>query len=139
MILLDTHIWVWWVSENEQLAEDHRRIIQEHIDSGLGVSIISCWEVAKLVEYDRLRLAYPVGRWIREALAYPGIELLDLTPAIVVESTQLPDNFHSDPADQMIVATARVYDIALLTVDSDIVNYPHVQTPQQKMFGDAES
>lgn len=127
MILLDTHVWVWWVNESSMASKDMLRIIQEHQGDGLGVSIISCWEVAKLVERGRLELTMPVERWIKQALAYPGVELLQLTPRIVVESTQLPGEFHRDPADQMLVATARVYDIPLLTADSKLLDYPHVK------------
>jgi PIN domain nuclease of toxin-antitoxin system len=127
MILLDTHVWVWWVNESPMGSKDMLRIIQEHQDDGLGVSIISCWEVAKLVERGRLELSTPVEHWIEQALAYPGVELLELTPRIAVESTQLPGEFHRDPADQMLVATARVYDIPLLTADSKLLDYPHVK------------
>ena len=127
MILLDTHMWVWWVDESPMLTEAMRRAIQEHQDDGMGVSIISCWEVAKLVERGRLQLTMPVERWIEQALAYPGVELIDLTPRIVVESTQLPGVFHHDPADQMIVATARVCGIPLLTADSKLRDYPHLK------------
>jgi len=90
--------------------------------------MISCWEVAKLVEYGRLQLPYPVAEWLDQALAYPSVRLLDLTPRIVVESTQLPRPFHRDPADQLIVATARVYNCPLVTVDPKILGYPHVHT-----------
>lgn len=128
MILLDTHVWVWWVNESSMASTGMLRIIQEHQGDGLGVSIISCWEVARLVERGRLELTVPVERWIKQALAYPGVELLQLTPRIVVESTQLPGEFHRDPADQMLVATARVYDIPLLTADSKLLDYPHVKT-----------
>lgn len=128
MILLDTHVWVWWVNESSMASKGMLRIIQEHQGDGLGVSIISCWEVARLVERGRLELTVPVERWIKQALAYPGVELLQLTPRIVVESTQLPGEFHRDPADQMLVATARVYDIPLLTADSKLLDYPHVKT-----------
>jgi PIN domain nuclease of toxin-antitoxin system len=127
MILLDTHVWVWWVNESPMGSKDMLRIIQEHQDDGLGVSIISCWEVAKLVERGRLELSTTVEHWIEQALAYPGVELLELTPRIAVESTQLPGEFHRDPADQMLVATARVYDIPLLTADSKLLDYPHVK------------
>jgi PIN domain nuclease of toxin-antitoxin system len=61
------------------------------------------------------------------ALNYPGVQLLDLTPQIAIESTQLPGNFHRDPADQIIVASARIHDCPLLTVDDKILNYPHVK------------
>ena len=127
MILLDTHVWVWWVNESPMLTDAMRRTIEEHQGEGLGVSIISCWEVAKLVELGRLRLTMPVEHWLEQALAYQGVELIDLAPRIVVESTQLPGEFHRDPADQMIVATARVYDAPLLTADSKIRAYPYVK------------
>ena len=93
----------------------------------VGVSVISCWEVAKLVEYRRLELDRPVSDWIDTALACPRLELLPLTPAIAVESTRLPGAFHRDPADQIIVATARILGIRLLTEDSKIIEYPHVR------------
>lgn len=128
MILLDTHIWVWWVDGHPHLPEDCRAFIQRHLPSGLGVSIISCWEVAKLVEYRRLELACPVEEWLDQALQYPGMQLLDLTPPIAVESTQLPGEFHRDPADQLIVATARVFHCPLVTVDARLRAYPHVNT-----------
>jgi len=94
----------------------------------IGVSAISCWEVAKLVEYGRLVLPCSLEEWFEQALDYPGIRLLDLTPEIVIESTQLPGEFHRDPADQIIVACARVNNGPLVTSDSKIVNYPHLET-----------
>ena len=128
MILLDTHIWIWLADESDRLTEQHRQIIEHHRDSGLGVSVISCWEVAKLVEYGRLKLACPVDEWIEAALLLPGVRLLELTPRIAVASTKLPGEFHRDPADQIIVATARVYEIELLTVDERMLKYEHVHT-----------
>lgn len=128
MILLATHIWVWWVDESPQLSERHTQLIQDNESSGLGVSAISCWEVAKLVEYGRLRLDGSLEEWMEQAVAYPGITLLPLTPQIAIESTKLPGTFHRDPADQIIVATARVHDLPLLTVDRLIMDYPHVRT-----------
>jgi PIN domain nuclease of toxin-antitoxin system len=128
MIVLDTHIWVWWVDENPQLSQRHVQCIQDNEQEGLGVSAISCWEVAKLVERGRLGLDGSVEAWMEQAIAYPGIELLPLTPQIAIESTKLPGNFHRAPADQIIVATARVYNLAILTVDRLILDYPHVRT-----------
>jgi PIN domain nuclease of toxin-antitoxin system len=127
MILLDTHIWVWWVHGDPQLPETHRIYLQTQEAEGLGVSIISCWEVAKLVEHKRLMLPCPVLDWLRQAVAYPGVRLLDLTLEIAAESTQLPGTFHRDPADQLIVATARIHNCPLVTVDRKILSYPHVQ------------
>lgn len=94
----------------------------------MGVSAISCWEVAKLVEYGRLELPSPVGEWFDKALSYPGVRLLELTPKIAAESTQLPGDFHRAPADQIIVATARIHACPLVTSDERILVYPHVET-----------
>lgn len=128
MILLDTHVWVWWVHGDAKLTPGSQLAIQEHEAVGLAVSVISCWEVAKLVEVKRLLLPCPVGEWLDQALAYPGIQLVPLTPRIVVDSTQLPGSFHRDPADQLIVATSRILAYPILTADEKIRSYPHVAT-----------
>ena len=86
-----------------------------------------CWEIAKLVERKRLSLPCPVFDWFRQALTYPGIQLIELSPRICVESTELPGTFHKDPADQIIVATARILDAEILTADTKILTYPHVR------------
>lgn len=127
MIVLDTHVWVWWVHGDAQLPAPYYEYIQMREADGLGISAISCWEVAKLVEYGRLTLPVSISDWLEQALVYPGIQLLALTPQIAVESTQLPASFHRDPADQIIVATARVYGCPLVTLDRRIRAYPHVQ------------
>lgn len=126
MIVLDTHIWVWWVHGSSHLTNQQNQWLRQYESRGLGVSAISCWEVAKLVEYKRLTLPCSVGDWMKQALAYPGVRLLELTPEIALESTQLPGTFHRDPADQIIVATARIYRCALLTSDTKILSYPGV-------------
>jgi PIN domain nuclease of toxin-antitoxin system len=125
--VLDTHIWIWWVSQDSQLSPENAEAIRVNQPDGLVVSAISCWEVAKLVERGRLTLARPVLEWIDAALQYQGVQLMPLTPRISVESTQLPPPFHRDPADQIIVATARVLNCALLTDDTSIRAYPHVR------------
>lgn len=104
-----------------------RALLDSAEQTGIGVSAISCWEVAKLVERRRLSLPCPVFDWMRQALAYPGVRLLELSPRVSVESTQLPGTFHRDPADQITVATARVFDAPLVTVDARILAYPHVR------------
>jgi len=128
MIILDTHIWIWWVHDDVQLLPEYRAYIQNHESKGLGVCAISCWEVAKLVEGGRLSLPFPIREWLSMALAYPGVRLLDLSPQVAAESTQLPGVFHRDPADQIIVATSRVYQCSLVTMDRKIREYAHVQT-----------
>ncbi len=127
MIVLDTHIWVWWVNDSPRLTEQHKQWIQDYQAQGLGISVISCWEVAKLVEKNRLVLSILVEEWLETALAYLCVQLLNLTVPIVVQSTQLT-GFHNDPADQIIVATAKVYECLLLTADGKILNYAGVKT-----------
>jgi PIN domain nuclease of toxin-antitoxin system len=122
VILLDTHAWVWWVHGDARLSEEQRKMLDAGTGEGIGVSIISCWEVAKL------KLPQDVAEWLGIALGYPGVRLLDLTPAIVVDSTRLPQPFHKDPADQMIIATARIHDCPVATADDKILNYAHVRT-----------
>ena len=126
MIVLDTHIWVWWVHADAHLTAQQNLWLQEHEPTGLGVSAISCWEVAKLVEHGRLSLPVAIDEWMSAALGYPGIRLLELSPQVAIESTRLPGAFHRDPADQIIVATARVNGYPLLTADGKILAYPHV-------------
>jgi len=126
VILLNTHFWVWWVARPDQLQPKHRNLLESGADRAFGVSIISCREIAKLVEYGRLKLDRGVGSWIESALAVPGVSLLHLTPKIAIESTQLPQPFHRDPADQLLVATARVLQCPIMTNDSKISEYPHV-------------
>lgn len=125
MIVLDTHIWIWWVHGDDSLTPAQLAAIEANETDAVGVSAITCWEVAKLVERGRLVLSLPVAEWLAEALAYPGVRLLPLTPEIAVESTRLPGAFHRDPADQIIVATARVHECPLLSSDNKVVNYPH--------------
>ncbi len=128
MIVLDTHIWVWWAHGSERLTGPQAQIIEQNETNVVGVSAISVWEVAKLVQYNRLELPCPLQEWYEKALRYPGVRLLELTPEIALGSTRLPGEFHRDPVDQIIVATARFYDCPLLTSDSRILKYPHVKT-----------
>lgn len=127
MIILDTHIWVWWVQNDSRLTKQQRQLLQDYESDVLGISILSCWEVAKLVEKNRLVIPLAIDKWLEAALAYPGVQLLNLSLPIVIDSTQL-SNFHNDPFDQLIVATARFYNCPLLTVDAKILNYPDVKT-----------
>jgi len=128
VILLDTHAWVWWVHGDDRLGARAKEALDRVEEEGLGVSVISCWEVAKLVERRRLELSHPLEEWIALALAYPGVRLLDLTPGIAVESTRLPGEFHRDPADQILVATARIHRIPIATADRRIVAYGGVES-----------
>ncbi|NMF59540.1 type II toxin-antitoxin system VapC family toxin [Pseudanabaena yagii] len=127
MIVLDTHIWIWWVHGDSKLSQTAAAAIQSQESSAIGVSVISCWEIAKLVEYNRLTLPCELAEWFEKALSYPAIQLLDLTPQISIVSTQLV-GFHRDPADQIITATAKVLGCPLVTADTKILNYSGIAT-----------
>jgi PIN domain nuclease of toxin-antitoxin system len=129
VIVLDTQVWIWWtMGDSFRLLNRHVRAIDSEESGQIGISAISCWEVAKLVELRKLQLPIEVSEWFRIALQYPRTTLLELTPDIATESTRLPGKFHRDPADQIIVATARILECPLLTTDQKIISYPHVQT-----------
>jgi PIN domain nuclease of toxin-antitoxin system len=128
VILLDTHIWVWWVTGAAELAPRHAQLLRDHESTGISVSVISCWEVATLVARQRLIVNRPALAWIETALAYPGVQLVPLSPHIAVASTQLPGEFHRDPADRILVATANSLACPLLTADEKILRYPHAQS-----------
>ena len=132
MILLDTHALIWAVDDERRLGAEARAAIAagEHAE-GLAISAITPWEIALLAEKGRLRLAREVREWIAAVLALPGIGLLPIEPAIASESARLPGTFHAEPADRLIVATARHHGIPLLTADYAILSYAaagHVQT-----------
>jgi PIN domain nuclease of toxin-antitoxin system len=127
MIVLETHRWVWWVDKNARLTQKHQDWIQQYQSQGLGVSIIYCWEVAKLVELGRLTLSLAIDEWLAAALADPGVQQLELTIPIIIQSTKLT-GFHRHPADQIILATAKIHECLVLTADAKILAYPEVQT-----------
>lgn len=126
MILLDTHVWVWWVHD-DPMPRGLRTTIEVRAREGLAVSAISCWEVAKLVERGRLQLPMDLPDWLDLALNPSGVSLIPLSPEIAAASTKLPADFHRDPADQIIVATSRLHDLSLATCDERIRAYPHVR------------
>ena len=127
MILLDTHIFIWWIDDSLRLSQRHRQIIQERQDEGLSISIYSCWEIAKLVEYGKLELKFSIEDWLEIALSHPKLQSIELTIPIIIKSTEL-SGFHKDPADQIIVATSIILGIPLLTADEKIIAYPNVVT-----------
>jgi PIN domain nuclease of toxin-antitoxin system len=129
MILLDTHIWLWLLHDFSQISKIAQEAIQrEESQNGLLVSAISVWEVAVKSSVGKLVLPLPINEWYQLAQAHSGIVIEPLSPTDAIASTQLPDNFHKDPADRILVAIARRYEIPLVTCDVKILNYPHVKT-----------
>ena len=127
MIILDTHIWIWWNQDSPKLTSFQKEIIDSSRTDGIGISTISLLEISRLVNRGRLVLPKPLKEWFSIALAEEGIILIPITTAVAMESYSLPGEFHKDPADRIIVATARIYDCSLITNDSNILAYPHVK------------
>ena len=130
MIILDTHIGIWWSDEISRLTVSQISAIaqERRIQGSIGISAITCWEIAMLVERQRVTLQLDALSWLRRLLNYPDVVLLPITPEIAVRAYSLPDPFHRDPADRLLVATAIEWDCPLLTDDREILDYPHVNT-----------
>jgi PIN domain nuclease of toxin-antitoxin system len=124
-LILDTHVWIWVLegTKGELSAATIRRIESAAADSALAVSALSVWEVAMLEKKGRITLSRSIEEWTKAALTAPGIRLVDLTPEIALESTRLPGGPHGDPADRIIIATARVLGGTLVTRDKQILEY----------------
>ena len=127
-MILDTHVWVWLADKDNRLSSKAVANIYSSATRGLYVCTISCWEVAKLVEYGRLDLGMSVASWLRRALSETGCQLMALEPEIAALSADLPGEFHKDPADQIIVATSMIKNLLIATNDHLIIDYPHAST-----------
>ena len=125
MIVLDTHAWLWWVSDPDRLGRAARK--QLEASDRIGVASVSCFEVAAAAAKGRISLDRGALDWLHQAIALPRLELLPLTPAIAVKATEL-GRFHGDPADRLIVATALLESAPLVTRDRRIRKYQAVVT-----------
>lgn len=129
MIVLDTGVWIWWVTDPARLSARARAAIEaEEPRQGLVVSAISVWEVAVKVALGKLEIDRDVRSWVTLASAYPGVIVHPLDPHDALESTLLPGRFHRDPADRILIAVARRLAVALVTSDRAIRRYRHVRT-----------
>ena len=127
--LLDTHTWIWWHIRPQNLSEKVTYLIGDTSRySELLLSAISPWEFSKLVEEGRLGISHDPEGWINSALDMPKLRLVSLSPVIAYRSTILPQPFHKDPADQIIVATAREENAVILSKDERILSYEHVRS-----------
>ena len=119
VLLLDMHVLIWWLNDHRRLSPAQREVVgsvrpEEPLD-------ISLWEVATLHGLGRIRLALPLREWLDKATAPPLVQRHGISPAIASEVAALPDSFHLDPADRILVVTARVLGATLLTQDCRIV------------------
>lgn len=123
-LLLDTHVLIWLAEGSESLPESSVQLVDQLRDErGLAVSAINFWEVSMLQRRNRVSLSLPVRQWRDIVLDTPGITEAPLTGAVAIESVELPGNLHSDPADRILIATARLNGWALATRDERILRY----------------
>lgn len=119
--VLDTHILIYWVSQPEQLTPSQRHVMQTIApDNPAILADISLWEIAMLAADGRITLQLPLREWITRAVAPPLVRVAEITSNIAADVADLSDWDHRDPADRLIVATARVYGARLLTNDERI-------------------
>ncbi len=121
-LLLDTHILVWWLIEPSRLTTAQTRALDlvREADERMGVAAITLWEIAKLVELRRVQFEQGIDVVLREIEEHPMLRMLRLDGYVARESTMLDVRMRGDPADQLIVATARVHGLRLVTSDERI-------------------
>ena len=130
-VLLDTHVLIWWLNDPTQLSAAQREVLNSvGPQSPILVSDISLWEIAMLHSLGRIRLAIPLREWLDKATAAPLVRRQGISPAIAAELAALPASFHRDPADRILVATARVLGATLLTRDHRIADSALARTLQ---------
>ncbi len=122
--ILDTHVWIWLVEDTGTLSKTVvGKINQAAKHKNILIAAISLWEVAMLIEKQRVECGSSAATWLSSALSHPGVSLCPLTPMIAAESCSLPGNFHGDPSDRLIVSTARRENATLITRDENILRY----------------
>jgi len=128
MILLDTHTWIWSHSETTLLSDNVLELIQKTQPDQRAIASISIWEFAMMTSKGRIAVRIDPKLWLSNATRMGGLRVMELTAEIAMDSCSLPGEFHRDPADRIIVATARTHNLTLLTKDRKILEYPYVKT-----------
>ena len=125
MIVIDTHVWVWWQADPKRLSKKAARALKNA--KSIGVPAICLWEFSMLVQRDRIRIDRSALEWLNDVLDVPGVRIVELTPSVAVQSTRLPSTFHNDPADRLIVATALNEGAPLISADHKFVDIPGLE------------
>lgn len=126
-VLLDTHVWIWSQEAPERLGAEARGLLTD-LEVALYVSTVSTLEIARLVATGAIELAGSLDSWVSATLHSLNAGTVELSHSIAAEAYALPPDFHKDPADRILTATARLEHLTLLTADERILGYPHVET-----------
>ena len=123
MILLDTHVLVWMVSDSSRLSRSAARELRKAERNGqLAVASITLWELALLYQGGRLRTSGSIESAIRMIIEKSRVQIIEISPEIAALTTTFPESYPKDPADRLIGATARVHGLTLITQDERILN-----------------
>ncbi|MFM8708025.1 MAG: type II toxin-antitoxin system VapC family toxin [Planctomycetia bacterium] len=125
--LLDTHVWIWTQEQPDAIGKKARAIL-ETTSEELCISAVSSLEIARLVSGGLLELKGSLDRWVRSAVDSMEARSIDVDHRVAIEAYKLPGRFHKDPADRMLVATARINDLTLVTADERILAYREVRS-----------
>ena len=125
--LLDTHVWLWSHEAHEKFGRKTQRILTSSEDERV-ISAISTFEIARLIDRGRLLLRQSFATWKTQSLHDLVATTIDVTHEMAWEAYNLPGVFHKDPADRVLVATARLHGLTLLTADDSILRYRHVKS-----------
>ena len=130
MIVLDTHILIWWATADlTKLSPKAISAINQELEGGeIIISSITAWEIAMLIAKERIVISMDLDEWLSTIAQIEAVKFYAVDNDIVVKSASLPGEFHKDPADRIIVATARKLGCGLVTADEKIIHYPHVKT-----------
>jgi PIN domain nuclease of toxin-antitoxin system len=126
-LLLDSHVWIWSQEAPEKFGRRTRALLED-ASNGVAISAMAAMEIARLVFLRRVHLAESAAAWIADSIRSLAAHAIDVTPEIAAEAYELPGNFHKDPVDRVLVATARLHNLTLLTADDLILRYGHVKT-----------
>lgn len=131
MIVLDTHVLIWWVNEDKKLSSRALKAINKELlaeDGQLIISSITTWEIALLIQKGRLVLTMDIDDWIETVASIESVHFIPVDNEVAIQSVRLPGEFHPDPADRMITALARHLSVPLISSDEKIRAYKHVKT-----------
>jgi PIN domain nuclease of toxin-antitoxin system len=130
-LLLDTHVWLWAQESPERMGARVRAQLQD-LDSERWLSAVSVLEIARLLYFGKLRFAKPLKEWIRDSMQAMVASPIEITHEIAAEAYSLPGDLHGDPADRILVATARIHGMTLVSADERLLRYRHVNSISAK-------
>jgi PIN domain nuclease of toxin-antitoxin system len=126
-ILIDTHVWIWAMEKPEELGNHSTRLL-ENEETEILISPISTLEIAQLISSGKIGLNQTLGSWINKSVLNLKAGTVPFTHEIAEAAYQMREPFHKDPADRILVATAALENIALMTADERILGYKHIRT-----------